>query len=338
MHAAVDTAAPDLWPHRWAVALVCATFPLIWVGGLVTSYDAGMAVPDWPNTYGYNLFLYPWQTWLYGPWGLFIEHGHRLLGATVGMLAIGLVTAAWWYRSSKLARWLSVAALAGVILQGALGGMRVMADEVQLAKIHGCVGPAFFALAVAVAVVTSRQWREGRVENRQALGAVERYAVITTLLAYCQLVIGAQLRHLPPGASLGDFRLALVFHLAVAAALLAHVVLLAAAVWRTQSREWPLVRPALALVALLLVQLGLGSGAWVTKYGWPSWLSDYGFAAGYTVTADSALQAWITTAHVATGSLILAASLLVALRSVRFAWHNVPSAHSADSWLMEAAR
>ncbi len=64
--------------------LVCATFPLIWIGGLVTTYDAGMAVPDWPNTYGYNLFLYPWQTWVSGPWNLFIEHGHRLFGAVVG--------------------------------------------------------------------------------------------------------------------------------------------------------------------------------------------------------------------------------------------------------------
>ena len=73
------------WPHRLAVLLVCATFPLIWVGGLVTTYDAGMAVPDWPTTYGYNLFLYPWQTWLAGPWDLFIEHGHRLLGSLGGL-------------------------------------------------------------------------------------------------------------------------------------------------------------------------------------------------------------------------------------------------------------
>ena len=75
----------------WRVLLVCATFPLIWVGGLVTTYDAGMAVPDWPTTYGYNLFLYPWQTWFSGPWDLFIEHGHRLFGAAVGMLTIGSV-------------------------------------------------------------------------------------------------------------------------------------------------------------------------------------------------------------------------------------------------------
>src|SRR6186997_3292137 len=87
--AAPNTTSP--WPHRWAVVLCCATFPLIWVGALVTTYDAGMAVPDWPSTYGYNLFAYPWQTWLFGPFDLFVEHGHRLLGAAVGFLTIAFV-------------------------------------------------------------------------------------------------------------------------------------------------------------------------------------------------------------------------------------------------------
>ena len=81
------------WLHRLAVLSVCLVWPLIWVGGLVTTYDAGMAVPDWPNTYGYNLFLYPLSTWLTGPFDLFIEHGHRLLGAVVGVVAIAMVIA-----------------------------------------------------------------------------------------------------------------------------------------------------------------------------------------------------------------------------------------------------
>src|SRR5689334_16411672 len=132
---------PSPWPHRLAVALALVTFPLIWVGGLVTTYDAGMAVPDWPNTYGYNLFLYPWQTWLYGPWELFIEHGHRLLGSLVGMLAIALVVSAWLCRASRAVRWLSVITLAAVVMQGTLGGLRVIEDQIQLAKIHGCFGP-----------------------------------------------------------------------------------------------------------------------------------------------------------------------------------------------------
>jgi cytochrome c oxidase assembly protein subunit 15 len=115
--------------------------------------------------------------------------------------------------------------------------------------------------------------------------------------------------------------MALVFHLAVAAALLAHVVMLASAVYRNARRERALARPAAALVLLIVVEIALGAGTWVLKYGWPAWLGDFGFAAAYTVVEGSRLQAWITTAHVATGSLILAGSLLVALRSLRFAWN-----------------
>src|SRR5688572_26170195 len=94
------------WPHRWAIALACATFPLLWVGGLVTTTDAGMAVPDWPSTFGYNLFLYPWSTWLAGPWDLFVEHGHRLLGATVGLMTIVLLALIWRRDERNWMRWL----------------------------------------------------------------------------------------------------------------------------------------------------------------------------------------------------------------------------------------
>src|SRR3954453_16834655 len=99
------------WPHRLVIALALVTFPLIWVGGLVTTYDAGMAVPDWPGTYGYNLLLYPWTTWLAGPWDLFIEHGHRLLGATAGFIAIALVAAAFLTKQSAAIRNLALGAL-----------------------------------------------------------------------------------------------------------------------------------------------------------------------------------------------------------------------------------
>src|SRR6267154_1770274 len=99
---------PSPWPHRLALLLCCATFPLVWVGGMVTTYKAGMAVPDWPTTYGYNLFLYPWQTWILGPWDLFIEHGHRLFGALVGMLTIALCVSLWMTKQPK---WLRVMGL-----------------------------------------------------------------------------------------------------------------------------------------------------------------------------------------------------------------------------------
>jgi cytochrome c oxidase assembly protein subunit 15 len=311
------------WPHRWAVALVCATFPMIWVGGLVTTYGAGMAVPDWPNTYGYNLFLYPWQTWVYGPWNLFIEHGHRLLGTLVGMITIGFLASAWWCQRRPLVRWLSVAALVGVLVQGILGGLRVIVDEVQWAQIHGCVGPAFFAFTVALAAVTSRRWQQAETRSAAALTSIERLAVITTLLAFGQLVLGSELRHLPAGARPVHFRLALFFHLAVAAALAGHAMAIAArALHALRSERW-IVRPAAGLLALVLLQVGLGAATWVTKYGWPAWMSSFDFAAGYVATAEGPTQVWLATAHVAVGSLILGASLLVALRAGRLASRRV---------------
>ena len=146
-----------LGPIAGPWCLACATFPLVWVGGLVTTTDAGMAVPDWPNTYGYNLFLYPWQTWLLGPWDLFVEHGHRLLAASrrhahdrSARRAVATRTIAAGCNG------LGFAALALVIFQGVLGGMRVLLDERTLAMLHGCTGPLFFALTVAMVVFTSR--------------------------------------------------------------------------------------------------------------------------------------------------------------------------------------
>ena len=104
--------------HRLCLLLVCLVWPLIWVGGLVTTYDAGMAVPDWPGTYGYNLFLYPYKTWLLGPFDLFIEHGHRLLGAVVGLVAISLVISAHFKESRRWVFVLALGLLVAVITQG----------------------------------------------------------------------------------------------------------------------------------------------------------------------------------------------------------------------------
>jgi len=301
------------------VLLVCATFPLIWVGGLVTTTQAGMAVPDWPNTYGYNLFLYPLSTWLAGPWDLFIEHGHRLLGALVGLITIALLIALWRWDERPAVRWLGVIALAAVVGQGVLGGMRVLLDARTLAKIHGCTGPIFFALAVALAAVTSRHWRSPKrpeSDDRPRVLAVRRLAALTTLVAYVQLALGAQIRHLPVGLSHHAFRVAVIFHLLFATVLAVHVCLLAGKTLRgCRAYRW-LARPAWGLAALLLVQLALGVSTWIVKYGWPTFLPE-GPMAAYTVTAGSFAQATIVTAHVATGSLILVTSLLIALRAFR---------------------
>src|SRR5438132_1456321 len=149
---------PSPWPHRWAVALACATFSLLWVGGLVTTTKAGMAVKDWPTTNGYNMFLYPWLKWLAAPRDFFVEHGHRMLAASVGMMTIVLLVILWFREGRRWVRWLGVLALVLVIFQGMLGGMRVRMDERTFAMLHGMTGPLFFTLTVAMTVFTSRVW------------------------------------------------------------------------------------------------------------------------------------------------------------------------------------
>jgi heme a synthase len=325
------------WPHRLAVALVCAVFPLIWVGGLVTTYEAGMAVPDWPSTYGYNLFLYPWQTWLLGPWDLFIEHGHRLLGALAGLLTIGLVVSIWMRDRRHWVRWLAVLALFAVVAQGALGGLRVLLDERLLAKIHGCFGPAYFALCVALAVVTSVRWQTDA--PRAAVARPDRFrlmALLTAGLAYFQLLIGAQLRHITLGVTAQTFQVLVLFHLLIAGVLAFYIVRLTLLAWPLRRTTSLVARPALCLPPLFLVQLLLGVGAWVTNYGWPVWFADRAWAARYTVVAEGPTQALVTTAHVALGSLILVTAVLTALRAVRFLSSSVAGTRPVDPWAQDS--
>jgi cytochrome c oxidase assembly protein subunit 15 len=317
---------PSAWPHRLALLLCYTTFPLVWVGGLVTTYKAGMAVPDWPTTYGYNLFLYPWQTWLLGPWDLFIEHGHRLFASVVGMLTILLCVSLWVTKQPKWLRVLGIVALAGVIFQGVLGGMRVLLNERLLAMIHGCFGPAFFAFTATMVVVTSRQWRENyRTVNSNSGRLLRWLALIMPVLAYSQLALGAHLRHFAPDGSPEAFQSLVMWHITVALILAVYIIVTAIVFWRGAPRIKPLLVPATLLVGLVGMQLALGGATWIVKYGWPAFLADSASASTFTVEARSWWQAQITTAHVATGSLILAISTVLAVRSSRML--DVPAAH-----------
>jgi cytochrome c oxidase assembly protein subunit 15 len=195
------------WPRRVSAALAALTFPLVWIGGLVTTTDAGMAVPDWPNTFGYNLFQYPWSEWFFGPWDLFIEHGHRLFASLVGLVTIALAIIFWRCEPRRWMRVAGLVALVAVIAQGVLGGLRVVLDERTLAMIHGCSGPAFFALTVALVVFTSPTWREAESSAVHPLArSLHRLTIATASIAYLQLVLGAVLRHLPVWAAPDLFR------------------------------------------------------------------------------------------------------------------------------------
>jgi cytochrome c oxidase assembly protein subunit 15 len=287
-------------PHWVAVFAALFTWPLIFVGGLVTTYRVGMAVPDWPTTFGMNMFLYRfWEA----AWGVFIEHGHRLYGAAVGVATIVLMA---WFLAAERRRSLKalgVLALLAVVGQGVLGGYRVRLNSTTLAAVHGCTAQAFFALMVVLCVLTGRDWATAAkpAPDGQHL---RRRAAVTLALVYAQVVAGAWLRHFGSAA-------ALVLHALLALAVWGHAALLAWRVERRRADLAALVPSARALGLLVTSQLALGIAAW--------WLLRPFDGTPRPVTDAQAL---IRTGHQANGALILAATVVLTLRAFR---HLAPS-------------
>jgi len=325
---------PSRWPHRLACLLAAVVFPLIWVGGLVTTTDAGMAVPDWPGTYGYNMFLYPIETWLYGPFDLFIEHGHRLLGALAGLIAIALVVATYRTESRRWVKRLSVTLLALVIFQGLLGGLRVELFARWIAQIHGCVGPGFFAAVIAFCVATSRWWHR-QIETRQTTrlrNGLIWLPIVMLVISYGQLIIGAFLRHIDEAAPPGTYKWLIVAHISVAI-LIAFGTFMQWVVTRQSVFHRVGIRSSANMLGLLVLsQISLGIGTWIVKFGWPEWFRQFNFAAHFIVPEKSLLQMNLITAHVVVGSLILAFWTIHALRcNRRFALPNGSETVDANS-------
>jgi cytochrome c oxidase assembly protein subunit 15 len=304
------------WPHRLAWGLAVATFVLLYVGGTVTTYNAGMAIYDWPTTEGY--WWYPLPKWLAADWDVFLEHGHRLLAQLVGLITIALVVAIWRLDPRKWMRWLGAAALMGVLLQGVLGGLRVLGSDILLAKVHGCTGPLFFALCATLVTLTSPRWHQiGRPKPHPAARRLHGLARALAVSLYLEIVLGAQLRHVLPVGVPGWFNLWLWLKLILAGLILIGVAWLAVDVMRRMRTETILLRRASLLGALFAVQLVLGAATWVTNYGWPVWFKTYVWPIAYTVVAEGGLQVVTTTAHAAIGSLNLAVALSLALWSWR---------------------
>ena len=317
------------WPHALACLLVAVTAVLLCFGALVTTYDAAMAVPDWPGTFGHNMFLYPLKAWLWGPWDLFLEHGHRLLGALVGVLTLGMAAAVWRRETDATIRALAIAAVLLVVVQGALGGARVLLDDKTVAKVHACTGPLFFSVAIAIATLTrpSRATAAARSVVSAASGnnllrpeCWKGVAALSTapwvtagllMAAYVQLVAGAQLRHLDAAVDASTFRWMVAFHLAGALLVSVLSIVAAGTCWWLEAA----VPRRLALVILMLVgcQLLLGAGAWFVSWGFPAdWLPQ-SWGPTQATLARSARGAAVVTGHVVLGMLILGASVVLAL-------------------------
>ena len=143
--------------HWYAVAAAASVLLLICSGGLVTSHEAGMAVPDWPNSFGYNMFLFPVSRWV---GGVFFEHTHRLIASGVGLVTIALCVALFVIEDRRWVKTLGIIAVAAVVVQGVLGGLRVAENNPVLGLFHGCLAQSFFALMATIALVTSRFWQD----------------------------------------------------------------------------------------------------------------------------------------------------------------------------------
>jgi heme a synthase len=282
--------------HRFAVVTAVATLFLILAGGLVTSTESGLSVPDWPLSYGR---LMPPMVG-----GVFYEHGHRIVATTVGILTILL--AIWLSRREPRAwvRRLGYAALAAVVTQGVLGGLTVIfLLPTAVSVAHACLAQTFFCLIVTIAVVTSPAWRAAAVARRDP---AVRMGAATVAVIFLQLLVGAVMRHTKAGLAIPDFPLALgrvippiasfpvAVHFAHRLGALAVAGCVAGCVIQAAASRRPaLKKTALLLAAIVLLQIALGA---------------------FTVLSRKAVD--VTTAHVATGALLLGVALTFTLASL----------------------
>ena len=295
--------------HRFSTLLVACTALLILAGSLVTSHDAGLSVPDWPTSYGWNMFTFPPSMWVAN---ILYEHGHRLIASTVGFLTIIMAVWLWIADPRRWLRWFGVAALGSVVAQGVLGGLTVLFFlPAAVSTAHAGLAEIFFCMTVAVAIFTSPGWIAGRsLAKAGDTDPLLRYlATATTILIYTQILIGATMRHTGAGLAIPDFpwmfghvvpdhwssAIAIHFTHRVGALLVTLAILTVFAyVWSRHRARRELMRPATLIVALVAAQVTLGA-----------------------LTVLSQRDPWINSVHVVCGAMVLTTSLVLTLRTWR---------------------
>lgn len=290
--------------HRFAVVAAAATFVLVFAGGLVTSTGSAMAVPSWPLDAG-RLIPQQWGA------GVLFEWGHRAIAGTVSILTLTLALWVWIAEPRAWVRYTALAAFGLVVVQAVLGGITVLLNlPLTFAVAHAMTGQAFFCLTVAIALFTSPRWEAiapvAHVPGRASLASL---AAATTMIIYLQIIVGALIRHMHAALAIPDFPLAFgrlvppMFSVPIAVNF-AHrcgaVVVTAMVLWtvaralRQYGDEPALRRPALGLLVLLAIQIGLGAA---------------------TILSRRAVIS--TTSHVAVGAAVLATCLALTLRAWR---------------------
>ncbi len=290
-----STNAAPKWPHRVALCASILTWPLVFLGGLVTTYKVGMAVPDWPTTFGANMLLYDFMN---APPGVQLEHTHRLLGVAVGLACLVLCVVLVWKGPRPAIKALGVAALIGVSLQGLLGGLRVTRNSQVLAAVHGATGQYFFGLMVAIVVVTGSVWL-GATTPRPDTLRLRRRTLATLGMLLVVVPLGAIVRHFGSHMAIGG-------HLLLALMVLGHAIALVVKIERSKVIVPELVPSSRALGASILLQFAAGVVALVLL--WPLDPARVRF---------DALQVLVRTFHQANGALLLGAAIVMTLRAHR---------------------
>lgn len=274
-------------PGRFARIAVFVTLLLVIAGGIVTTKGAGLAVPDWPASFGSNMFLFPLSR-MTG--GIYYEHAHRLFGTLVGLTTLVLMI---WVLATEGRRWvkgLTVATFLLVVVQGVLGGLRVTDISLALAAVHGVLGQSIFALLVCLAAFLSFAWaRSPAPEPSTRVSLDRKLGVALAVFLLLQIALGAVLRHFDK-----------MMHAHITVAVLVFVLALVAGfrAWGLYPENAPVRRAGVALLALAVLQLILGFAALAAR----------------GMHADTATRGPFTTlvitAHQATGALLLAATAL----------------------------
>ena len=281
--------------HGFAVFTACCTFLLIIAGALVTGNDAGLAVPDWPLSYG---SLTPPMIG-----GIFYEHGHRMVASFVGFLTVILAFWLWKRDDRPFVRRLGWIALVVVVTQGILGGITVLFFlPAPISVMHACLAQAFFCIVSSLALLTSESWKRGAsgvtsdVTSDVKGVSIRQLSAWTVAAVYAQLILGAALRHSKAG---------LLLHILGAFVVTFLAIWTVARVYKYYATVSELFRPAMILGILLAAQLSLGVGSYLVRL------------ASREDVQPGALMVAVTTAHVATGAAVLVTSLFLTLQCRR---------------------
>jgi cytochrome c oxidase assembly protein subunit 15 len=281
--------------YRWSILLAFCTLLLVVAGGLVTSRDAGLSVPDWPLSYG--KLMPPMEG------GILYEHGHRMVATTVGLLTI--VSMIWLFRSDRRRwlKWLGAIALAAVILQGVLGGLTViLLLPWWISTAHACLAQLFFSTTVAMAMFTSKWWLRGpAVLDEDSRYPIRELSLAAPICVLAQLALGAAARHKAIGA---------IYHICAAPIVTSVILWISLRILLHYAENRELRVASISLLAITFCQVFLGIGAFMSRIAYADAVQPMPIMVTFTVL------------HVAVGALTMAASVALAILVRR----NVPAA------------